>query len=365
MTEGEGMRQLYIFDGLAGSDGPPLAQLRALAARPENTRFFRVAAEAVQASFDHVGAQVYRRELPGGLPLRELLTGPPAPPAVLGHSLVQGICAHVYQLCLLQPGPDAAPAPVAAAGHSMGVQAAIAAGRRLTDRRSFLRFSRASISLAAMIMLRCHQVFEERVASPAVTRAYQERAAAPAVRPTAMAAVLAIDEADLRARVAAYAGPVELAIVNSARSHVLAGTPGALAEFWLANADDFERRRVRWMFLASTAPFHSSLLAPAAELIHGDRGVLDYEVTGDGLALPVYVAEEPRNLQDRPDLWLDFVEQSFCRPVDWLTTVTTAVAATRPDQVVDFGPGPGARLFTRESLRHAGYSVPLKALAPR
>ncbi len=357
-------RQLYIFDGMAGSDGPPLDRLRELAARPENARFFRAATEAVRDVFDHVGAAVWRRDLPGGLPLRELLAGAALPPVALRHSLVQGICAHLYQLCLLQPGPGAVPAPVAAAGHSMGVQAAIAAGHRPAGRRAFVAFARDSIGLATTILLRCHQVFEEREASASVVRAWQERAAAPGVLPTAMASVLGIDEAALRERVAAHdAGPVELAIVNSARSHVLAGTPDGLARFWLAHAGDFEQRRVRWSFLASTAPFHSTLLAPATALINADRGAVTYDVSGESLALPVFVAEEPRNLQDRPDLWRSFMEQSICRPVDWLTTVTTAVAASRPDQVVDFGPGPGARLFTRESLRHTGHAVPMTAFA--
>ena len=37
------MRQLYLFSGMAGVHGPPLAALRALYARPENARFFAAA----------------------------------------------------------------------------------------------------------------------------------------------------------------------------------------------------------------------------------------------------------------------------------------------------------------------------------
>ncbi|WP_432840298.1 hypothetical protein [Dactylosporangium sp. CA-092794] len=358
---------MYVFSGVGDTGAKPLDRLRELAARPENARFFRAVTAAVRDAFDHVGERAWRRDLPGGLPLADWLRGGPAPPPALEHSLVQGVCAHVYQLCLLQPGPGTEPdgEPVAAVGHSMGVQAAIAAGHRGLDRRGFVAFSRISAGLATMILLRCHEVFQPRGAGRRLAAAYAARAGAAATPPAAMAAITGIAEADLRGRLAAHPGdegPAEVAIVNAERSHVLAGTPDALAGFWLANAERFAADRVRWAFLASTAPFHSSLLAPAAALIRADRAAIGYEVRGAALSVPVYVAEAPHNLQERGDLWLDFLEQAVCRPVDWRATVTTAAEATRPDRVVDFGPGAAARLFTRESLRAAGYRLRFQAV---
>ncbi|MFY1633284.1 hypothetical protein ACN27F_08370 [Solwaraspora sp. WMMB335] len=361
---------MYVFSGVADSGGTPLDRLRELAARPENTRFFRAVTAAVRDAFDHVGEHACRQALPGGLPLADWLRGTPAPPDALTHSLVQAVCAHAYQLCLLQPGPrppdsEAIGEPVAAVGHSMGVQAAIAAGRRGLDRRAFIAFSQVSIGLATVIMLRCHEVSEARGARQRLAEAYAARAGTEASAPTPMAGLTAISEADLRRCVAEYQGdegPVEVAIVNSERSHVLAGTPDALVDFWLAHADRFDRDRVRWAFLASTAPFHSSLLAPAVALIHRDGRAIGYQVHGVDLSVPVYVADAPHNLQQRADLLQDFLEQAICRPVDWRTTVTTAVAAARPDRVVDFGPGNAARLFTRESLRGRGYPLRFQAV---
>src|SRR5690242_775605 len=114
---------------MAGVHGPPLAALRALYARPENARFFAAAAEAVTRSLDHVGADAYVRELPGGIPLTAWLRGDEPDPGAMEHSIVDGLFAHIYQLCLLQPAIGGAsrdrPGPVAAIGHSLGLIGAV------------------------------------------------------------------------------------------------------------------------------------------------------------------------------------------------------------------------------------------------
>src|SRR5689334_17402156 len=89
---------------MAGSmQGPPLAALRALYARPENAPYFTTAADAVTHVLEHVGADAYRRELPGGIPLTAWLRGATPDAGALNHSIVDGLCAHIYHLCLLQP----------------------------------------------------------------------------------------------------------------------------------------------------------------------------------------------------------------------------------------------------------------------
>jgi malonyl CoA-acyl carrier protein transacylase len=345
------VRQLYLFSGLAGMQGPPLSALRALYARPENARYFTTAAEAVTRVLDHVGADAYRRELPDGIPLTAWLRGDTPDAGALNHSIVDGLCAHIYQLCLLQPAIGGAngnrPAPVAAIGHSLGLIGAMVAGLRMTSRRQYTAFCHDSIAMTALTLIRCHQL-----APP------QEGAATP------MAAVFGVPAEELREMVTGSS--VHLALANSHRSHVLAGAAADLADLRTRHARRLAEPGVRWVHLRSTAPFHTPLLAPAVRAALEERHFMTFPLTGDRLAMPVYVAETPVNLQHRGDLLPDVLAHAVCRPLDWPGTVRAAIEDCRPDQVVDFGPGPSARVFTRESLRgsHEGLryrSVPAPA----
>ncbi|MDT0269444.1 hypothetical protein RM844_24485 [Streptomyces sp. DSM 44915] len=330
------MRQLFLFSGLAGVQGPPLAALRALYERPENARYFTAAAEAVASVLDHVGADAYRRELPGGIPLTDWLRGATPDEGALEHSLVDGLCATIYQLCLLQPavgGPAAdRPTPVAAIGHSIGLIGAMVAGYRLASRRRYTVLCHDLIAMTTLTLVRCHQLAPPRAAEA-----------------TPMAAVGGVPVGELRELVAD--SPVHLALANSGRSHVLAGEPAELAAFRARHARRLAEPGVRWAYLRSTAPFHTPLLAPAVRAALAERHFMTVPLTGEELAVPVYVADAPVNLQHRGDLLPDVLAQSVCRPLDWPGTVRAAVDGCRPDQVVDFGPGSSARVFTRESLR--------------
>ena len=330
------MRSLYLFSGMAGLDDPPLGALRALYAGGENARYFTAAIEAVDRVLTYVGADAYDRQLPDGIPLESWLRGAAPAPGALGNSIVDGLLSHLYQLCLLQPLPGAPdrdrPAPAAAIGYSMGLLGAVAAGLRIGDRREFVAYCHDEIAMTALTLIRCHQVVPPR-----------EGEATP------MAAVLGVPAEELR-ELAAAAG-VHVAISNSDRSHVLAGRPSALAGFRAENADRLARPHTRWSYLRSTAPFHSPLLAAALAEALAERHFMTYPLKGDRMRMPVYVADAPVNFQDRTDLLPDLLTHSVCHPLDWRRTVRNAVAGSRPDQVVDFGPDPSARVFTRESLR--------------
>ncbi|MEO3749487.1 hypothetical protein [Streptomyces sp. B6B3] len=336
------MRPLYLFSGLAGMQGPPLAALRALYARPENARYFTAAAEAVASVLDHVGPDAYRRELPDGIPLTAWLRGETPDAGTLAHSTVDGLCAHIYQLCLLQPaigGPAGdRTVPVAAIGHSMGLAGAMTAGLRMTSRRRYTAFCHDLIAMTALTLIRCH-----RLAPPRTGEA------------TPMAVVQGLPTEELRELLTDT--PVWLALANSARSHVLAGDPADLAAFRAGHARRLAEPGVRWAYLRSTAPFHTPLLEPAVrEALEERKHFMTFPLTGERLAMPVYVADAPVNLQHREDLLAEVMAHSVCRPLDWPGTVRAAIEDCRPDQVVDFGPGPAARMFTRESLRgsHSG-----------
>ena len=361
------MRSVFLFGGLGGGDGPPLAALRELYGRPENVAFFAAAFAAVQEGLEQVGRDNYEGHLPGGLPLGAWFGGSAVPdPAHLASSIVEGLCTHIYQLCLLQP--RAGRPVVAALGHSLGMYAAVVAAMGLADRRAFTRACRASITMLTLTLLRAHQVAGQHQTDPKLRLEYQTRARS-ANAPSPMAGVWGLGLAEVRAAVDAHnrrggAGVVEVGLVNGSSSHVLTGGPAALVEFWLANEERLSRPGARWFFLSATAPFHSSALEPAMQLLAADQAAVGC-VSGGTLRVPVYATAPIANLQSSADLYLDLARQSLCLPLDWQGVLARAVADHTPDTALYFGPGLSAQVFARTFLREAGYALAQRVVSHR
>ncbi|MEU0156295.1 hypothetical protein [Micromonospora fulviviridis] len=345
------MSHIMLFDGLAGGNRSPLHVLRALARQPENIRFMRMAFEAVQAALNHVGAEVLHGILPYGLPLRQWLSSDTEPPAhELANSVVDGVATHVSQLCILAPHrvdvepPHLQLHPSLALGYSLGLLSAVVGSMRLTDRRDFLQASRASITMTTVLMLRAQQCVPLPV-----------RAATPTI--STMALIIGIDANIIRDASTEYrraGGAVEVAIVNSARSLVLAGSPEALGDFRAVHRELLAGHRARWSDLPCTVPFHTSALQALPAMMEADRSFLEYDFIGSHLQVPVYGGGEPTNLQSNGDLLADCLRAAVCDPIDWPHTLRTAVGTRLPDFILDYGPGDGARVFTRDCLRSMG-----------
>lgn len=358
------MQSMFLFSGFGAVNGSLLNLLRAFHARPTHRPLLLTAADAVEQALQHVGPDVATAHLPRGLPLRRWLAGEePFSPQDLEHSVVEGLLTHLYQLCLLQPDP-LAPAPRGAdrdaavgIGHSLGVVSAAMAGLRIRNQVEFSRQAHDFVLFVMLGLLRCHQVAGIQRPDPVAARGYAEQAG-PGERPSPMAAVVGIDPDEVRSLLHSFnlsaERPVEVGLVNGPRSLVLTGGVDPLLALWSRHQDRWQRDGVRWTFVRTTAPFHSSVLAPALELVGADRAALGRGMSGHRLAFPIWSMDGSHNLQASADIFDDCMEQVFCRPVDWSSAVRAAVRETDPQQVLDYGPGVAVRVFTKESLRSLG-----------
>ncbi|WP_033218927.1 ACP S-malonyltransferase [Kitasatospora phosalacinea] len=351
-----------------------MSRLRELFRQQQNSRFFASAFAGVEAALEIVGRAECARFLPGGLPVRDWLAGSddrPVPAAALG-SVAEGVLLHLYQLCVLQPGPGNPLAragglrPVGAVGHSLGSYAAVFSALPVEGRREYAAAAGRSIAQVTVALLRCHQV------APAAPRPDGEllrrhAALGPGAGvPGAMAAVVgprrpALDEAIGRSG-DGPGGRVEIGLVNSPTFHVLTGGAEALMRLRLAEGGLFERPGTRWTYLGATAPFHSTVLASAMPLIGRDVDRNWQPVKGDGLTMPVYGTGTPANLQFSPHVLHEVAEQQMCRTFDWPAVVDAATADPAPDLVLDIGPGASAAALTRSRLRESGSAARFTSL---
>ncbi|MFD8862946.1 type I polyketide synthase [Streptomyces sp. NPDC059590] len=148
------------------------------------------------------------------------------------------------------------------------------------------------------------------------------------------------DEATVRLALADLAG-LELAVVNGARHHVLAGPHAALAE-----ADRwFEARGVRRQRLPVDRAFHSALLDPALDGLREAAGAVRF----GGVQVPFVSGLDGRT---RPPGWApdpDYAVRQARWPVRF-DLVLRELAGGSPAALVELGPGEVLTALARREL---------------
>jgi [acyl-carrier-protein] S-malonyltransferase len=145
----------------------------------------------------------------------------------------------------------------------------------------------------------------------------------------AMAAILKLDREVVEALCAEAGGVVELANLNAPGQIVVSGAAGPVA----AVAAAAKERGGRAVPLKVSAPFHCSLMRPAAERLAADLRAVTFAVP----AFPVVCNVSAEPLPD-PSEAARLLEAQVTAPVRWTECVGT-IAAHGVDRWVEFGAG--------------------------
>jgi [acyl-carrier-protein] S-malonyltransferase len=145
-----------------------------------------------------------------------------------------------------------------------------------------------------------------------------------------MAAILMLDDAQVRAACAAAGGVVQAVNFNAPGQVVIAGEKAAVER---AMELCKEKGAKRAMLLPVSAPFHSTLMQPAALKLEAYLAKLDFSAPRIAVVNNVDVALEtdPRKIKDA------LVRQA-ASPVRWVETIRKMVDAGAT-HIVECGPG--------------------------
>jgi [acyl-carrier-protein] S-malonyltransferase len=188
----------------------------------------------------------------------------------------------------------------------------------------------AGHSLGEYTALVCAQAISFRDCLPLVRfRAQSMQEAVPAGQ-GAMAAVLMLDDEAVRAACAQAGGVVQAVNFNAPGQVVIAGEKAAVER-----AMDLARQKgaKRAMLLPVSAPFHSTLMRPAADRL---KGYLD----GVSIAAPkiAVVNNVDVSLETDPARIKDALVRQAASPVRWVETIQKMTGAG-VTHIVECGPG--------------------------
>jgi [acyl-carrier-protein] S-malonyltransferase len=145
-----------------------------------------------------------------------------------------------------------------------------------------------------------------------------------------MAAILGLDDSKVRACCAAVAGVVTAANYNAPGQIVIAGEKSAVAAAIHACKDAGAKRAVA---LDVSGPFHSPLMAPAAEEFSEVLNAIQVHMP----VITVVQNVEARPATDEHDIRANLVEQ-LSAPVRWTETIERLIS-DGAEQFIEAGPG--------------------------
>ncbi|HEV8353631.1 MAG TPA: ACP S-malonyltransferase [bacterium] len=201
----------------------------------------------------------------------------------------------------------------------------------------------AGLSLGEYTALVCTGAMDFEPAVRVVRSRGAFMTSAAAGRPTAMAAILGLDADAVRAVcvAASHAGVVEPSNFNSPGQVVIAGDEAAVRE-GMAQAKTAGARRA--VLLAVSAPFHTSLMAPAAARLA--EALAAVAITAPAVPVVSNVTAQP---VAAPDEIRRLLVAQVASPVRWDDSVRT-MAAAGTETFVEIGPGTTLSGLIRQTL---------------
>ena len=258
-------------------------------------------------------------------------------------------------------------------GHSQGILTAAV----IASAKSWALFERKTIECVTVLQsvgARANQVFPQTAIPPSVLEDVQENGEGS---PSPMLSIKGLSLESVRIHVKEVNqhladSQVEVGLVNGRKRVVVCGPPTALHSLVLklrsqrAKVDQtrvaHSQRKTTFQlqFLPVSAPFHSSYLAEAVQMV--TRDIRDIALSASELSMPLYSTANGEDLRTlgRENILPHLVDLILNKPLDWESATKFPSTTT----VLDFGPGgaSGVGALTNKNKEGDGVSVILASM---
>ncbi|KAK9765807.1 fatty acid synthase alpha subunit Lsd1 [Basidiobolus ranarum] len=235
-------------------------------------------------------------------------------------------------------------------GHSQGIISAVAISASASE-EELIDNTKKALGLLFWIGTRAHQIYPPTTLTPTIL---QDSLSNNEGNPTPMLSVTGLRKDEVLKHVNSTNShlpeerQIKLTLTNGPRNFVCTGHPQSLYGLNLAlrkikapagldqGRVPHSQRKVKFSsrFLPITAPFHSSYLKGAAELLAQDVQKYELEFDVKSLTIPVYSTDSGNDLRESDRLTLDLIDQICSLPVQWEAATNASVT-----HILDFGPG--------------------------
>ncbi|EQA70210.1 ACP S-malonyltransferase [Leptospira noguchii] len=242
---------------------------------------------------------------------------------------------------------------IGATGHSQGVisSALIALGKEGSDFYSaFSKF----LKFVLYIGYRAQELVGTYNPSETLLKANEE---VGDKQPAPMVAVIGYSQKELEDRVKQTNNSLGLngskaiyvSLYNTPDSNIVSGSPESLLEFRKQFKSEMDEKKVKFVYLRTTAPFHSPHMEDTNKTIPSDMERIGFNFKGSDLKIPVYSIFDGRNMQSDSELGIPLFREMLIKTLYWDKAVKPFITATNVTGI-DFGPSVVSQKLTQANM---------------
>ncbi|EKR08609.1 hypothetical protein [Leptospira kirschneri] len=242
---------------------------------------------------------------------------------------------------------------IGATGHSQGVisSALTALGKEGSDFYSaFSKF----LKFVLYIGYRAQELVGAYNPSEALLKANEE---VGDKQPAPMVAVIGYSQKELEDRVKktndslglSGSKAIYVSLYNTPDSNIVSGNPETLLEFRKQFKSEMGEKKVKFVYLRTTAPFHSPHMEDTNKTIPLDMERIGFDFKGSDLKIPVYSIFDGRNMQSDSELGIPLFREMLIKTLYWDKAVKPFVTATNVTGI-DFGPSVVSQKLTQANM---------------
>ncbi|MCB1166970.1 MAG: ACP S-malonyltransferase [Leptospiraceae bacterium] len=361
-----------LFVQFGGQGAPWYKELKKYYDSGEMKPFFDAALSAIEEEFSIINGTP---GVPHGLDARKWLDDESSIPSeeYLGCAAVSIPMIQMTQLAhleaLTQAGydrPSLVQATVGGTGHSQGLIPSTLVSLGL-EGNDYLEAVKKYTKYVLYIGIRSQEVFPFFDATAEEAKQAEELGAA---NPAPMVAVLGEDHAFIEDLVAKENSKLDddkriyVSLYNSPNNRILSSHRSSLIQFHAANKAAFDEKKVKFVYLRTTCPFHSPLMEPMMPLFEKDLERIGFDYQGSQLKFPIYSFFDQRNYQTEADMPRGLATDMVLRTLYWDKPMKAAAEhSPAVSNIVDFGPGKTSQRLSMDSLKGIGKELPVLAVA--
>ena len=142
---------------------------------------------------------------------------------------------------------------------------------------------------------------------------------------------------------------IYVSLFNTPDSNIVSGNPEALLAFRKKFKAEMDEKKVKFVYLRTTAPFHCPIIDESEKTVPKDMERIGFSYKGSDLKIPVYSIFDGRNYQNEADISLPLFKEVLIKALYWAKAITSFVKT--PKLVgIDFGPSVVSQKLTQANL---------------
>lgn len=157
---------------------------------------------------------------------------------------------------------------------------------------------------------------------------------------------------------------IYISLYNSPSNRILSSFRSSLIAFHKKVKPLVDEKKLKYVYLRTTCPFHSQLMTPVKEHFEPEIKRIGFDYKGEDLKLPVYSFFDKKDLRtEGANLPIKMYVDMAINPLYWQKSMEPVVENKKITHIIDFGPGKTSQRLSADTLGEMGSETPVLAVA--